>query len=266
MRLALDHAWPCNQKQLARTYLHRPDFKGVTHGLDSIGCGWSLKALTCFGANPFPQTRALPLQRKFMPDPAIIDIGAWKTWQLAGCSAQLIDVRSASEFACGHLPGAINIPLEQIEFRTPDLDRARPIVLVCQAGTRARLAARLLQPEFPNLTILLPGTAAWIREGNPAVCCTVSRWALERQVRLVAGLLVIAGVSLGIAVSPWFLIIAALVGCGLTFAGATNLCPMGELLARLPHNRLRPSLRGSYDTDSSPAQGLSCPCEQQKQA
>jgi rhodanese-related sulfurtransferase len=201
-----------------------------------------------------------------MATPAIIDNDTWKRWQLTGRPAQLIDVRSTDEFACGHLPGAINIPLEQIELRTADLDPSRPIVLVCQAGARARLAAALLQLEFPNLTILDPGTGAWIRSGNPTVCCTVTRWALERQVRLIAGLLLLAGVALGVTISPWFLGVAAFIGCGLTFAGATNICPLSEMLARLPYNRLRRSAQGSSDTDASPAHNLSCPCEQQKQA
>lgn len=201
-----------------------------------------------------------------MATPAIIDSATWKAWQSAGRPAQLIDVRSATEFACGHLPGAVNIPLDQIELRTADLDPTRPLVLVCQGGTRARLAASLLQPEFPNLTVLDPGTAAWIRDGNPTVCCTVTRWALERQVRLIAGLLVLAGIALGVTVSPWFLALSAFIGCGLTFAGATNICPMGELLARMPHNRLRKRAQGSSGTDASPSGGLSCPCEQQKQA
>lgn len=198
--------------------------------------------------------------------PAIIDNATWKEWQAAGRPAQLIDVRSATEFASGHLPGAINIPLDQIEFRTADIDPKRAVVLVCQAGTRSRLAAALLQPDFPNLTVLEPGTGAWIRSGNPTVFCTVSRWALERQVRLIAGLLVLVGVALGVAISPWFLGLAAFIGCGLTFAGATNFCPMGELLARLPWNRLRTRPQGSSDTDSDRTRTLSCACEPRNQA
>jgi rhodanese-related sulfurtransferase len=200
----------------------------------------------------------------------IIDIVTWKSWQASNHPAQLVDVRSATEFACGHLPGAINIPLEQIELRTSDLSDHAPVVLVCQAGTRARLAAELLQPSGKNLVILDGGTSAWINAGNPAVCCTASRWALERQVRLIAGLLVISGVALGFIVSPWFFGIAAFIGCGLTFAGATNICPMGELLARLPWNRIKTRAEtrahSSSSTDAAANKGVSCPCESQKQA
>ncbi len=211
---------------------------------------------------------------------AIIDIETWKAWQAAGTMAQLIDVRSATEFASGHLPGAINIPLEQVELRAADLATAVPIVLVCQAGTRAHLAAKLLETDHTNLVVLEGGTSAWINAGNPAVRCTASRWALERQVRLIAGLLVVVGVALGVIVSPWFLGLAAFIGCGLTFAAVSNLCLMGELLARCPWNRAQYRARTrdqartqasgltcvqcSTNTDAALNPGVSCACESQK--
>ena len=197
--------------------------------------------------------------------PTLIDIPTWKTWQASGRPAQLVDVRSATEFASGHIPGAINIPLEQVELRTADLEPHTPIVLVCQAGTRARLAAELLQPQ-PNLVVLEGGTGQWINSGNPVVRSTASRWALERQVRLIAGLLVVTSVALTLLVSPWFLALAAFIGCGLTFAGASNLCLMGELLARLPWNRARivapTGASGSPGTDALNNPAISCACDQ----
>jgi rhodanese-related sulfurtransferase len=50
---------------------------------------------------------------------------------------QLVDVRSASEFSAGHIPGAVNIPMDQIEGRLADLRPNVPVVLICQAGKRA---------------------------------------------------------------------------------------------------------------------------------
>ena len=125
-----------------------------------------------------------------------IGIETWKDWQAAGRRAQLVDVRSASEFATAHLPGAINIPLEQIELRTSDLEANAPVVLVCQAGTRAHIASALLAASGRDLVVLEGGTGAWLNAGYPAVRSTRARWALERQVRLIAGLLVIVGVLL----------------------------------------------------------------------
>lgn len=186
-----------------------------------------------------------------------IDIEEWKAWHSAGHAAQIVDVRSPTEYASGHVPGAINIPLEQVETRTADLGTDRSVILVCQAGTRARMAAELLCTRGLDLVVLEGGTEAWQRGGNATVRCTATRWALERQVRLVAGLLVAAGVVLGVAVSRWWLVVPAIVGCGLTFAGITNLCPMGEALARLPWNRKRRSSAGA----STAPQTISCGCE-----
>jgi predicted branched-subunit amino acid permease len=59
---------------------------------------------------------------------------------------------------------------------------------------------------------------------------------LERQVRIAAGLLVLTGVLLGYFVNPWFIGLSAFVGAGLVFAGVTDFCGMGLLLAKLPWN------------------------------
>jgi rhodanese-related sulfurtransferase len=89
-----------------------------------------------------------------------INTGTLKEWLSSGFPSQLIDVRSASEFATAHVPGAINIPLEQIELRTADLRSDVPVVLICQAGTRARMAADLLAGSAKNLMVLDGGTDA----------------------------------------------------------------------------------------------------------
>jgi rhodanese-related sulfurtransferase len=195
-----------------------------------------------------------------MPEVAAntITINIWQDWQTTGRQAQLVDVRSATEFATAHLPGAINIPLEQIELRTADLNADGPVVLVCQGGTRARIARELLASSGRNLIVLDGGTDAWINEGSPVVRNTVARWALERQVRLTAGALVALGVLLAVLVSPWWLIVPAFVGCGLIFAGVTGLCLMGEALARLPWNRARVV---AHNTAQGVPQGVSCACE-----
>ncbi len=60
--------------------------------------------------------------------------------------ALLVDVRSATEFASGHIPGAVNIPMDQIEARLDDLGRNFPLVLICQSGKRARMTAACSNP------------------------------------------------------------------------------------------------------------------------
>jgi rhodanese-related sulfurtransferase len=150
---------------------------------------------------------------------------------------QSIDVRSATEFAAGHIPGATNIPMDEIESRVGDLQPGRPIVLVCQAGKRASMTHALLAGQVDNLLILTGGTDAWKSAGLPLVASTRTRWALERQVRLGAGLLVLTGVLLGFLVNPGWFWLAGFVGGGLIFAGTTNFCAMAHLLALLPWNR-----------------------------
>jgi hypothetical protein len=79
----------------------------------------------------------------------------------------------------------------------------------------------------------------------------------ERQVRLVAGTLVATGSALSAAVSPWFLLIPGGIGLGLMFAGITDTCPMGMLLARLPWNRTPRTMTCATAAPSVPDKGAS---------
>jgi rhodanese-related sulfurtransferase len=166
-----------------------------------------------------------------------IDIAALARARPDGRARQLIDVRSTTEFAAGHLPCAINIPMAEIESRLPDLDTATPIVLVCQSGRRATMVAERLAARGVRTQVLTGGTAAWTAAGHYVVTSVNTRWSLERQVRLGAGLLVLAGITLALAVDARWMFLAALAGVGLTFAGLTDICLLGALLARMPWNR-----------------------------
>lgn len=150
--------------------------------------------------------------------------------------ALLVDVRSASEFASGHVPGAINVPMDQIEARLADLDPSLPLVLVCQSGQRARITAGLLAPCRPQVAVLEGGTNAWAQAGLPLVTSVKTRWSLERQVRLGAGLLVLTGVALALTVNSHWLFLSAFIGLGLSFSGVTDICPMAILLGLMPWN------------------------------
>lgn len=154
----------------------------------------------------------------------------------AGQSIQLIDVRSPGEFAAGHVPGAINIPLEQVEIRLPDIQHA-PIALLCQSGRRAGMACEVLTGHRPDLMVVEGGTQAWVSAGLPTVSSAGAAWPLERQVRLIAGLMVLAGTVLALTVALEWIFLAVFVGAGLTFAGLTGWCGMALLLAKLPWNR-----------------------------
>jgi hypothetical protein len=110
----------------------------------------------------------------------------------------------------------------------------------------------LLAHQGCDLTVLRGGTDAWRQADLPLVASTQSRWSLERQVRLGAGLLVLTGVVFGLLLHPGWFYLAGFVGTGLIFAGTTNYCAMANLLALLPWNR-----RGSGKPCST---ALSCGC------
>jgi len=150
----------------------------------------------------------------------------------------LVDVRSGSEFASGHIPGAVNIPMDQIEARLDDLDRNLQIVLICQSGKRARMTAGLLEPCQRQIAVLEGGTKAWREAGLPLVASVRMRWSLERQVRLGAGLLVLTGAILALAVNPLWVFLCGFTGLGLTFAGLTDICGMAVILGKMPWNKL----------------------------
>ena len=81
------------------------------------------------------------------------------------------------------------------------------------------------------------GTLAWVAAGLPVNRGTKKMISLERQVRIVSGLLIVAGTVLAATVSSWFLAIPGVVGAGLTFAGMSNTCGMGMILAKMPWNK-----------------------------
>ena len=155
-----------------------------------------------------------------------------------GHRPQMIDVRTPSEYASGHIPCAVNIPMDQFEARRKDLRLEDGVVLVCKAGGRAQMVADWLDGQS-GVRVLQGGTDAWIGQGLEVVESARSRWSLERQVRLGAGLMVLAATLLvvcGVHGAIWF---AMFVGAGLTFAGATDICMMGILLAKMPWNQSR---------------------------
>lgn len=154
-----------------------------------------------------------------------------------GVRYQLVDVRSPQEYSDGHVPGALNLPMEEAEARIEDLSRQSPVVLVCQSGNRAEMTCELLAQHHDQLIVLEGGTDAWQDAGLPIVGGSRARLPLMRQVQLIAGSLVLAGVVLSYAIDPKWALLSGFVGLGLTFAGATGWCGMAMLLRNAPWNR-----------------------------
>lgn len=170
--------------------------------------------------------------------PATLDVPTLRRMLAAGDAPRILDVRTPGEFQTVHIPGAYNVPLDLLrEHRTELLAHLdEEVVLVCRSGARADQARQALDRAGPpNLRVLSGGIVAWQAAGAP-VNHGSPRWDLERQVRLVAGGVVLASVLISVVVpgAQW---VAAAMGAGLTVAALTGTCAMGLLLSRLPYNR-----------------------------
>ena len=159
----------------------------------------------------------------------------------------IIDVRTPGEYAGGHIPGALNIPLDQIERALPDIRDAAErgdVLVVCASGARSENACRTLAANGVHTATLAGGTGAWAAHGQDLhrpQGSVKATWGMERQVRLTAGSVVLLGLALGEFVHPAFRLLSAGVAAGLVFSAVTNTCGMAAMLAKLPHNRPRPA-------------------------
>jgi len=150
----------------------------------------------------------------------------------------LVDVRTPVEYEEVHVPQALNIPLDELQPSALKFQKDQPLYLLCRSGQRAaRAAEELSRNGFTQPVVIEGGTLAWIQANLPVTRGVVKVISLERQVRIAAGSLVLAGVLLGWFVHHGFFGLSAFVGAGLVFAGITDYCGMGLLLARLPWNR-----------------------------
>ncbi len=173
---------------------------------------------------------------------------------------RVLDVRTPGEFETAHIAGSYNVPLDLLREHRDEIVRHldERVVLVCRSGQRAAQAEETLRAAgMPNVHILAGGITAWQAEGFE-VNRGLPHWDLERQVRLVAGSIVLTSVLGSIAV-PKLKWLAAAIGGGLSVAAITNTCAMGAALSRLPYNR-----GASCDAQSIVAQ-LASP-EQQRTA
>ncbi len=158
--------------------------------------------------------------------------------RLRAGKAILVDIREPDEFARRHVKGALSRPLSAFEAAHLKIEAGRDVVFTCRSGMRTgancdRLAAAVDGPAF----ILEGGVDGWAGAGFPVVEDRKAPMEIMRQVQLIAGLMVLAGVALGLAVHPGFFALSAAMGAGLATAGATGFCGMAKLLALAPWNR-----------------------------
>ena len=83
-------------------------------------------------------------------------------------SAQLVDVREPDEWADGHIPEAIHIPLGDLAERAKELIRETPVITICRSGHRSLAAANeLIAQGFRDVASLNGGMLAWAKAGHP---------------------------------------------------------------------------------------------------
>jgi rhodanese-related sulfurtransferase len=160
---------------------------------------------------------------------------------VAGEPMELIDVRTPPEFSAGHVRGARNLPLDDLDAAAFCRGRAcdaPPLYVLCQFGSRAsRAIAKLEAAGVKGCVLVEGGTQAWIDAGFPVERGTSRVLPLMRQVQIVVGSVSAVGAVLALAVNPWFALIPLVMGSGLLFAGLTGICGLALVLARMPWNK-----------------------------
>jgi len=80
----------------------------------------------------------------------------------------VLDVRTAKEFAEGHVPGAVNVPYDQVASHLAQIPKDKDVVLYCRSGRRAGLAAGVLEANgYKELKQLQGDMEAWLKDGRP---------------------------------------------------------------------------------------------------
>jgi len=160
-----------------------------------------------------------------------------------GKKVDLVDVRTPVEYREVHVEVARNVPLDQLDAKVLMQGRNgsvnEPLYVICHSGSRGQQACeKFLKAGFSNVVNIEGGTLACVEAGLPVVRGKTAI-SLERQVRIAAGSLVLLGALLGWFVHPAFIGLSAFVGAGLVFAGVTDTCGMGMILARMPWNQVK---------------------------
>lgn len=157
-------------------------------------------------------------------------------------NVELIDVRTPVEFREVHATPARNVPLDSLNPEKIMQDRNgsadEPLYVICKSGSRSSKACqKFVDAGFTNVVSVEGGTNAWEQAGLP-VNRGKKAISLERQVRIAAGSITFLGAVATILTGNVYLAgIPAFIGAGLTFAGITDTCGMGMMLAKMPWNQ-----------------------------
>jgi rhodanese-related sulfurtransferase len=156
----------------------------------------------------------------------------------------VIDVRTEEEYNAGHVIGAHHYPLDELDYievaskllDEKDLDDC--VYILCQSGKRAEIAAFKLESDGGLEVIIIEGGTQACKKIEMAISKPVTNViALERQVRILAGILVVLGSVLGFTLNANFYFISAAVGVGLLFSGVSGVCLAGLFLMKMPWSK-----------------------------
>ena len=80
----------------------------------------------------------------------------------------VLDVRTPQEYAAGHVPGAVNVPYDQVASHLAEIPKDKDVVLYCRSGRRTGLAAEVLEANgYTKLVHLQGDMEAWLKDGRP---------------------------------------------------------------------------------------------------
>ncbi|MFA5090638.1 MAG: MBL fold metallo-hydrolase [Candidatus Omnitrophota bacterium] len=151
---------------------------------------------------------------------------------------KFLDVRSVLEYSDKHIKESINVPIDMLYARMNDLSKVgQRYIVLCRAGNRSPMAAdMMIHSGVQGVKIMDGGISRWEKEGLPVIKGE-GGISLERQVRMIAGSLVLLGIILSWLIHWGFIFISVFICCGLIYAGLTDNCLMGLLLMKLPYNK-----------------------------
>lgn len=173
------------------------------------------------------------------PTPPVTLTAAQLADRLDAGATSVLDVRTPGECGAAAIPGSHHLPLDQLDAHLDELagNLTGALTLVCRTGQRPTQAyCKLAAAGAGELTVLDGGLRAWQAAGEP-VRTGSGRWEPERQVRLVAGTVMLAGVLASYR-WPRARLLSGAVGGGLTYAAVSNTCAMSTVLLKLPYNKL----------------------------
>jgi rhodanese-related sulfurtransferase len=152
----------------------------------------------------------------------------------------IIDVREADEYEHEHIPGAQNIPLNQLDRLTREDFHDKTVIFHCRSGHRTEINQALLdKTPFQHKYCLAGGLTAWKAAKLPLQKNSKAPIDVMRQVQFIVSMMILLGIGLSYVVSPYFILLTVFAGLGLLVASLTGFCGMASLLKFMPWNKLR---------------------------